>query len=430
MSFESASNHAEYQQFLKLQKVFKVYYKGVNLAEACGADIIGITVNGEHKDLYHIACELLKRVDAESLKEAFGKGGSVCSYGVKGRKDHEKLSMMISQSIEGNERVVLKYKYKIGALARLPKYLRIVRKGLKCAFKEQLFVASQMAAYSKVIDDLDKAFAGTDLSGKSYIPFCAPAYTEALLTLYLKNKGVRTYCTLHGNFGRYKNKIANDVVNGANITSDYVLTFGETQRNDLIRDFGMDGSRIFAAGNPKYPKKEIRMRNEYKRCVIIGGISLYDKDLAELFPVAKEAKEKLGISFALRLHPLSAITKEEMEPWKDAITLLDNTNTINEMLGSGEYDFAITHNTATYYECMYYGVKPLRWGRNENLGFERLDDKFNNFEEFENIINKSKQKRADEISQEAENLLVNVFGMGINRYNEYINGTKQDETSN
>ena len=55
--------------------------------------------------------------------------------------------------------------------------------------------------------------------------------------------------------------------------------------------------------------------------------------------------------------------------------------------------------------------------------------KFNNFEEFENIINKSKQKRADEISQEAENLLVNVFGMGINRYNEYINGTKQNETS-
>ena len=51
MSFESASNHAEYQQFLELQKVFKVYYKGVNLAEACGADIIGITVNGEHKDL-------------------------------------------------------------------------------------------------------------------------------------------------------------------------------------------------------------------------------------------------------------------------------------------------------------------------------------------------------------------------------------------
>ena len=172
------------------------------------------------------------------------------------------------------------------------------------------------------------------------------------------------------------------------------------------------------------------MRNDCERCVIIGGISLYDKDLAELFPVAKEAKEKLGISFALRLHPLSAITKEEMEPWKDAITLLDNTNTINEMLGSGEYDFAITHNTATYYECMYYGVKPLRWGRNENLGFEGLDDKFNNFEEFENIINKSKQKRADEISQEAENLLVNVFGMGINRYNEYINGTKQDETSN
>jgi hypothetical protein len=119
-----------------------------------------------------------------------------------------------------------------------------------------------------------------------------------------------------------------------------------------------------------------------------------------------------------------------MEPWKDAITLMDNTNTINEMLGSGEYDFAITHNTATYYECMYYGVKPLRWGRNENLDFEGLDDKFNNFEEFDNKINKSKQKRADEISQEAENLLVNVFGMGINRYNEYINGTKQDETSN
>ena len=74
--------------------------------------------------------------------------------------------------------------------------------------------------------------------------------------------------------------------------------------------------------------------------------------------------------------------------------------------------------------------EPLRWGRNENLDFEGLDDKFNNFGELEAVISKSREKRADEISQEAENLLVNVFGMGINRYNEYINGTKQDETSN
>lgn len=421
MSFESAHNYSDYLRYRDIKRNLRIYYRDINMVDACAIDFIDALVVHSKPDWYHVGCALLQRIHIEPLKEAFEKCKNVFTYGVLYRKDHEALSQAIASSVDDSQWVNLEYVYKpYKSLSRFLRFWTKVR-SLPISFLNRAFLAARMAGYSCVIDDLEKSFEDCNLVDKKYIPFCAPAYHETLMTLYFNTKGVRTYCTFHGIFGRYVKQIANDVVNGENIHSKYILAFGETQRQDLIRDFSVDAKKIYVVGNPKYPYHPISLKNTYTSCLILGGIGLYDKDLRELLMVVEDIAKQSKILFALKPHPLSNIQYDEV--WKSLthIRMIDKTQTIQSLFLSNEYDFAITHNTSSYYECFISGLKPFRWAKDENIGFEGLDDKFVNGEQLLKKIAIASNTSNEIISQEAETLLKNVLGYGLNRYNQYIN---------
>lgn len=421
MSFESAHNYLDYQRYKDIKRRLHIYYHQINMVDACAIDMIDALVVHNKPDWYHVCCALLQRIRIAPLREAFEKHKNVITYGVLHRPDHEALSHSIASSVDDCQWVKLEYIYRpYKSLSRFLKFLCEVR-FLPVSLVNRAYIAAKMAGYSCVIDDLETNFRDFCISGKHYIPFCAPINHEALMTLYFKTKGVKTFCTFHGNFGRYINQIANDVVNGENIHTDRILVFGETQKMDLIRDFDIEPSLISVAGNPKYVYQPISLKHTYSSCLILGGIGLYDKELRELLLVVDDVAKHSHISFALKPHPLSNIQNNDI--WKEIshVQLVDKDQTIQSLFQSDEYDFAITHNTFSYYECFIAGLKAFRWAKHENLDFEGLDDRFVSGEQLLMKVKKASKTPNEILSEEAEILLKRVLGYGINKYNQYIN---------
>ena len=422
MAFEQANNFKEYQQYLRLRDEWQEMYHGINLTDAMSADIIRFIVAKESASWYLVGCVLLKRLHTQDLLNAFHGHRNVCTFDAPRRNDHNRLSQLIQSSIDDSCRVQLGYYYRPwGVVFSFVGNFFKIRKHLSLSLVNHCYLAALMTSYQIIVRQLEKTFRGVDLTGKALIPFCAPAYVEALLTLFFKGKGVTTFCTVHGYFGRYRLVIAGDVVNGCNILSDKVLTFGRYQKEDLIRDFGIEENRVCVAGNPKYPCKDLNYANECRKVLVLGGISRYDDDLRMLFPVAEQVAQEYNVCFVLKPHPLSAISNDDLKEFEH-IRLLDKSVVLTELLASGEYDCAITHNTFAYYECMYYGVMPFRWGLNENLAFETLDDSFLTKEQLVKYISELRTGVDSNYSEKARRLLTDVLGMGINRYNEIING--------
>lgn len=424
-SFVHTSNYAQYRRYRELKRQWRVEYKGINLVEACAIDLIDTMVVGSTISYYHMMCALLQRIVLAPLKEAFARSRNVFTFAFPKRRDHLALSNAMVASVEDSTQVVLSYYYTPYKCVR--RWLRFIRQvsRLPLSMKNKAYIAAKMAGYSCVIDELEECFRDDDLRGKRLIPSCATIYYEALLVLFFRRKGVTTFYTLHGVFGRYKQVIANDVVNGENILTDYVLTFGESQRQDLIRDFDVKPDRIKVAGNPKYLYHPIAIRNTFHSCLILGGVWMYDAELRQLLLEADKVAGQLNITMALKPHPLSKIYEDEVWGKIEHITLLDKSATITSLFASGKYDFAITHNTSSYYECMIAGLKPYRWGNNENIDFEGLDDRFCNAGQLAELLQAARQTPAHVLSAEAEQVLKSVVGYGLNNYNQLINGSLQ-----
>ena len=422
-SFEHTRNYAQYRQYCGLKQNWKVNYKDINLADACAIDLIDAIVVGHKASYYHIICALFQRIQVAPLKDAFETHTNIFTFAFPNRKDHLALSKAYVSSVDDSRLVVLDYYYSPRkSISRWLHFWKEVRT-LPISFINRVFSAARMAGYSGVIDDLEKQFASVNLNTKQFIPFCATVYHEALLTLFFRSKGATTYYTFHGVFGRYLQFIANDVVNGDNILSNYVLAFGEGQRQDLIHDFEVNPNIIKVAGNPKYPYHKIQIQNTFQSCLILGGAGMYDDALRQLLLEADKLADQLQIKMALKPHPLSKIYEDAV--WKQIkhITLLDKSDTITSLFDTCQYDFAITHNTSSYYECMIAGLKPFRWGNNENVDFEGMEDRFYTAEQLERMIRDAKQTDSAILSQEAEQLLIHVIGYGINNYNQIINAS-------
>lgn len=428
--FEETVNYAEYQYYLNLKGNLRFEYKGIDLMDALAADVIDVVVAHIKKNCRAVAYTMTKRLRTKPLYEALDTHSTMATIDAKNRKDHAQLSQLIAGSIADCAKVDLQslLYYRPTGLFRALKYLRFVRRHIAADFVSQLYLAARMAQFSILIDDLDGTFGDKTLAGKNYLPFCASAYNEALLTLYFKRRGAATFYMMHGNLGYYTQKITNDICNICNQITDYMLVFGEQQKRLFVGDFGIAESKVLVAGNPKYPEKKIQFKNTYRNCIVLGGIEFYDEYLAKLLPIIDSLAERMGISFTLKPHPLSKITEYPEFRQSKYVKLVPKQVTLQELFEKGNYDFAITNNTAAYYECMYYSVRPLRWGCGENMRYEMPgDDKFFNGDELEEIIRGATSSDTEQLSRKAGNVLACVFGMGINRYDEYVNKHQFDE---
>ena len=422
MAFEQTENFQQYRRYKTLKNEFLYCYKGIDLIKVISIDLVEIIVCGEKKTIRHIGDALFRRLNTNILVEAFNQNKTVFSHDYPKRKDHVELATLVQQEVENSELVFLNYHFKYWFnLFLFVRNFFIVAKQIKgVSLRNKLYLAARLVYYRRMTDDLNNAFQNIDLQRKIYVPFSSSAYNEALLTLFFYQKGVKTFHLFHGFFGRYQQEIPKDIIAGENIFTDTILAFSETQRNDLISDFGVDADTIFVAGHPKYPEKKISIDTTFKSCIILGGIKFYDEHLEVLLKLLDGIAEELRMRFYLKPHPHSDIVNSSTFKNCKNIVLLDKTETLKHLFSSGKYDCAITHNTSSYCDCMYYNIVPLRWKVGENMNFEGFEDKFYDEESLKTLIEKYRQMNKEDLNNMITALLKNSYGIGINNYKELI----------
>lgn len=424
MSLKGTINFHEYQTYKKLKREFLFDYKGIDLVKACAVDLVDIIVVHQKKDYRELIWMLTKKIDTTSLTRAFESKNVILTSDVPKRKDHIHFANLIQQSISDSTLHILKYKTHLKIdfwnLIRIMIILNKNTKSLKISFYNRFFISVRLWFFQKLINDLGRKCKTLDLRGKKYIPYNSSAYNEALITQFFRQKGITTFHIFHGVFGNYIHKIPNDIINGENITAEYVLPFGEIAKKILNTDFSIEKEKLYIAGNPKYPRKKISIKNTFKKGLILGGIGLYDKDFELLLPILNEVAGEENISFLLKPHPISNIQNSSVLKKCTKIQCISKLNSVIDLFKSGEFDFAVTFNTATYYECMYYGIIPLRWAKNENLNFEGFNDRFTDKDSFLNRIDEFRGKNTNEFGILVEELLEKALGMGLNNYNSIV----------
>ncbi len=423
--FEEAQNYNKYKDFLFFESNFKYEFKGIDLVKVSAIDFINFIAYDKSVSLGEIAYLMFKELDVHRLKQEFFRANTVFTMDLPKRKDHMKLIKSMQEGVDDSSLHVLKYRFRpyFYLYDAIQSYVKISKSliAIKLSLLQKVFIALRLSNNKHLVKKLKSAFKSVSLNGKNYVPFISSTYTEALLTAFLRKEGLKTFHISHGLFGRYKRYIAKDILTGTHVQAEYVITLGEIGKHDLINDYSIPEDKIFVAGNPKYPLRKIELASNIKNCLVLNGIALYDEDFEKVLPILEEAANLKKLLFEIKLHPLSKLKGEEISAKYKNIKVLSQQQSVQELLISGRYDFAVTFNTFAYYECMYYGVVPLRWGLNENLDFEGLDDRFYNLQDFLLKLERYNLLNKNELKTLIEDLLVRALGMGINKYNEIIN---------
>jgi len=410
--------------YLRLKKEYSFIKRGIQFNHVLSLQLLQLVyqqVSPDKLKIRQILRLLNKTLDVSSFKDAFASNQIVASYIIQ-RKDY--LELMNAYFSGCNYQKVflpsLIYKNKISPLNIISGLSFIFLRKHTGSLKEKLYLACYLIYYLNILDTLNETFGDIDLTDKKYIPFNSSFDMESLFVLYFRQKGVSTYHISHGlSYVKYDNTTGFDAVNGENMTAEKALVWGETSKTDLVNNYGRAPDAIIVAGNPKYPRKAINARTDFKNGIVFLGGPIYDKDNEELIVLITKIADKYGMNFTLKAHPSSNLTALADITSANGISLLSNQNTVAEILQSAEYDFAVAYNTTAYYEAMYYNMVCFRYAVNENGAFNGMDDKFYDEESFGKKIEQFKVADVQELNNKIEQVLTDNLGMGINRY-EYI----------
>lgn len=294
--------------------------------------------------------------------------------------------------------------------------------------KVKLYLAISTIYYMNVYRSLNKSFSNSNvleiLSRKKYVAFNSAYDLETLITQYLKSKGVKTFHLSHGiTYVKYKVFKPFDCVNGENINADTILVWGESSKSDLLNNYfeSVKGKLIIVSGNPKYPFKQIELKNIFQKCIVFLGRNIYDKENVELLKLIGKVAIETGIHFSIKCHPFSDENIIKKITDKYNLALLPKSLTISEILSCDKYDFSICYNTTVYYEAMYFSMFCFRYSIGENENYLGIDDKFHSSENLIELIHRYRNLELKAKSKEVEELLIRTLGMGINKYNQILN---------
>lgn len=429
MSFESTINYRAFENYKTVKESVRYSYKEVDLGSLIAWDLLQILVFETRVSWKEALKLLFIRAATKRVANAFRENQTVFSTVYPSRKDHNDLLNAIQSTVARSTQIDLS-SHNAQVPLNLATFVRCIRIVIKNRHLRKLRLLDQIAIFARLfyacsqIDSLDKALKGVRLAKKSYVPFNSAVGLEAIVTGYLNSRNVDTFHIFHGIFGRYRTKIANDIINGENIVARKILAFGVGQAEDLARDFGIHRYRIAVCGHPKYPARDIEVKQSFKKCLVLGGFRFYDNDNLQMLILLNAYAKTSTIKFDVKPHPNSRIDELAKAHNLERLCILPKTSSLKELMEDGKYDFAITFNTVTYYEVMYYGLVSLRFSVNENLDFEGLDDKFWDHSSLNSRIEYFSTMPSQELNSSVRSLLIRTLGMGINKFNENINSTK------
>jgi hypothetical protein len=428
MSFEQTTNFQDYKLYQKVKARLIYKYKGVNITAGSAFTLLNLIVFKRKiscSEVFRAISRLFLKLDREKIEYGFTQHKTVLSE-MCFRPEHinllEKIQNQLDQSI-----LLPFHPHKLKVFPKISELIKILIFSLKneeidfLRTKEKFFLSLELAYYCHQIDLFEQVFRSSEIKCKNYIPLNSSVGLEAVITLFLNIQGIITYHIFHGIFGRYKLKIANDIINGENITAKKILAFSENTRKDLIRDFNICPGDIEIAGNPKYAFRTYRISNKrFQKCLVLNGYNYYDDAFLGLLKLLNDISSESGIRFIIKPHPNSRILNSgETKSFKNLTFIREKIN-LNNLLMIESFDFSIAFNTVTYYECLYNNLLSLRYSIDENIDFIGLDDKFFDRQTFFERLETFHGMSPDLLAKQYEELLSKTLGAGINRYKEII----------
>lgn len=292
-------------------------------------------------------------------------------------------------------------------------------------FKLKLFIVSQLCYNLNIETELKKLLTKFNMNfqAKSYVAFNSSFGLESLICqVFNQYSNIQTFSLSHGlsyvNYSIYKPL---DYINGYNITAQKVIVWGESSKQDLIKNYDISSDRILIGGNPKYPIKYINLKQTFKHCIVLLPRGIYDDSNILLLQLLKECLKTHPFSVTVKLHPNLDRNKYIPIVNENGFKLSDESNTLLQELISNNYDFAIAYNTTAYYESFYYSIPCFRFGINENEQFIGLDDLFTSSNELIERIESYKKIDNGKLNNQVSRILKKTIGFGVNKYSTFLN---------
>ena len=244
---------------------------------------------------------------------------------------------------------------------------------IKCLFgkiknRELLFIIKEIAYIKNTIHYLHSQKIPPSL--EYYIAFNSSVQPDAIICELLKTKGVKTYSMQHAVYADQKSK-TEEVINYENIVAEYFLAWNTDTKKLILKKSHFNSDKIIVSGSPLYQSiSKVDINKSFTKCLILLPRHYYEKESLKLL-------EDLGktsfnnIQFNIKFHPESKREKIIEKCHQLNINIIENDLTLLDLLANNKYDFFMSFNTSSYYQCLMHGKHCLRLVYLEN-------DLFNN----------------------------------------------------
>lgn len=307
----------------------------------------------------------------------------------------------------------------------LPKkyYVDIFLAAFKCRtnIRNKFFIAFRLLDYVTIAKTLMKSpfynILGEDYK---YIPFNSSFGVENVITQLLNKHGCNTFHLCHGlHFSPNYRFFSIDAFNKELISAKTVLSWGQGFVDNDNRLYNHNYHHE-VVGNPKYPYKKINIHYSTDKCVVLLARGQYDENNYKLLKLLGEYQRKYKTVFFIKPHPTDNLSNIVELAKILNLRVINNQKTVKEILSSGEYGFAISYETTSYFEAMYYNLICFRYAYEENESYGDFDNRFSSCEELKAQVDKYKNMCLENLNRKIEEALIYEIGMGIYRYPEVI----------
>jgi len=350
--------------------------------------------------------------DFNDLKNSILNNKLVVTYPYS-RKDHRAFLDSIIKDL--NHILITDFRIKLNlnllvTLQHLFESFFLIKK-LKLNLKEFLFIWSNYVFYKNSLYKLNSLDSGSEL--KKYLSFNSSVTLEALICVCLnKKKNITTYSLTHGQtYINYKTFKPIDIINAINICSEFIIVWGENQKQDLNKNYNFDLENILIGGNPKYSNFLLKkvVKNSKKVLVLLPRRQYLKASLSLLNLLMEN-----NLDIIIKLHPSTNISD-----FSKYSSFIITNNNIKEIICKNEISYSITFNSSVYYELWSLGIPCFRYSKYENDTYSGLIDKFESSSEL-NFLIKSLEDSSVFNNDEILSMLQKNLGLGINNYKNIL----------
>lgn len=315
----------------------------------------------------------------------------LCIYSRNYRYDHDNYWRAIKEDAGPHDDIVINWKISnvmqridlFSCFSKLKWYFHAYfeLKGI-LSKHDRSFLAIQMMKRKWVLERIKKL----NIHPNIVMCFFDSAPDENVLMQYFKQQGAITITNQHGQsvYQSYEY----DLVNQSqifNFKCDYYLAKGEMQREQFVKA-GFDPNRIKLLGvvggrNGKTRHNKLFCFGVYLDC---PSLPYAEKSNSEMINLAKEVAKKINYKYLIKIHPAEIEGKYNHMIDENCVGIYGKDALLNETFE--KIDFGIIHESATYVDIYFYGLRCFRFLTEIPYDISYKDDVFRDSDELKEKI--------------------------------------------